>query len=130
MRRFWIKNKAMDEKRRAKRLKEENEINATIVSGGGNHPKERVIYNHGKDISVSGAKIQANVFLPVDTLLEMDILLKDLSHKITAFGKVKWSKMMADHESYETGLEFVSSPPEAIPALADYISLKLKAQKS
>ena len=118
----------MDEKRRAKRLKEEIEITITVVSGGGNSPKEKVLYNYSKDISVSGARIMANILLPVDTLLKVDFKLKNLQQTITALGKVKWIKILFNDESYEAGVEFVNTPGEAIHRIADYISWKQKSK--
>ena len=114
----------MDEKRRATRLKEEIEITITIVSGGGNSPKEKVLYNYSKDISASGARIMANILLPVDTILRVDFQLKSLQQKITALGKVKWIKILFNDEFYEAGVEFVNTPGEAIHKIADYISWK------
>ncbi len=112
----------MDEKRKAKRLHEESEITITIISLGGKPTKEKVIYNYSKDISASGARIHANIFLPVDTILKMDIKLKNLQQMITAMGKVKWIKIVCDDESYDAGVEFVHTPAEAIRKLADYVS--------
>jgi len=116
----------MDEKRRAQRLEEENEITITIVPGGKNPPKEKIIYNYSKDISVSGAKIQANIFLRIDSLLMIEMTLKTLRQMITVIGKVKWIKVVIEDESYEAGVEFVNTPGEAIHKLEDYISWKQK----
>jgi hypothetical protein len=46
----------MDEKRRAPRLKEDNEVTIIVVSGEKHLPKEKVIYYSSKDISVSDAR--------------------------------------------------------------------------
>ena len=116
----------MDERRRPPRLEEENEITITIVSGGGNSPKEKILYNHSKDISVSGAGIQAHIFLPVNTLLMIEMTLKTLRQMITVIGKVKWIKVVFEDESYEAGVEFVNTPSEAIHKLENYISWKQK----
>jgi hypothetical protein len=116
----------MDERRRAQRLEEENEITITIVSGGENHPKEKFIYNHSKDISVSGARIQAHIFLPVNTLLKIEMTLKTLRQMITVIGKVKWIKVVFEDESYEAGVEFVNTAGEAINKLENYILWKQK----
>jgi hypothetical protein len=117
----------MPEKRKASRLTEENEITITIVSGKHNLPKEKVMYNRCKDISVSGARIQAHLFLPVDTLLRIDITLKTVKQIITVMGKIKWIKIIYDGESYEGGVEIVNTPAEAIKKLNDYISWKLNS---
>jgi hypothetical protein len=66
----------MYEKRKAKRLEEKSEITITIVSGGKKSPEEKIMYNQSKDISVLGARIKANSFLPINTLLKIDFTLK------------------------------------------------------
>ena len=109
---------------------EESEVTITIVAGGKKYPKEKVIYNSSKDISVSGAKIQSNIFLPIDTLLKIDFKLKDLRQMITAMGKVKWIKIICEDECYDAGVEFVNTPEEAIQKLADYIAWKQKLKST
>ena len=116
----------MDERRRAPRLEEESEITITVVSGGENHCKEKVLYNHSKNISVSGARIQAHIFLPVNTLLMIEMTLKTLRQMITVIGKVKWIKVVFEDESYEAGVEFFNTPNDAIKKLSEYVSWKQK----
>jgi hypothetical protein len=116
----------MEERRKAPRLEDENEITITVLSGGQSPPKEKVIYNRSKDISVSGARIQAHLFLPVDTLLMIEMTLKTVRQMITVIGKVKWIKIIYEDESYEAGVEFVNTPADAIKKLEDYISWKMK----
>jgi hypothetical protein len=120
----------MNEKRRANRLAEESEVTITVVAGGKKYPKEKVIYNSSKDISVSGAKIQSNIFLPIDTLLKIDFKLKNLQQMITAMGKVKWIKIICEDECYDAGVEFVNTPSEAIQKISDYISWKQKLKST
>jgi 23S rRNA-/tRNA-specific pseudouridylate synthase len=119
----------MQEKRRATRLQEENEVTITVVSGGDNLPKERVIYNHSKNISISGAKIQAHLFLPVETLLMIEMTLSTVRQMITVIGKVKWIKIIYEDEAYEAGVEFVNTSNDAIKKLQDYISWKIQYDK-
>ena len=116
----------MYEKRRAPRLKEDNEVTIIIVSGRDPLPREKVIYNSCKDFSVSGARINAHILLPIDTLIKIDITLKTVHQMITVMGKVKWIKIICNDESYEEGIEFVNTPDEAIKKLKDYISWKQK----
>jgi len=118
----------MDERRKAPRLEEENELTITVVSGGKNPPEEKVIYNRSKDISASGARIQANIFLPVDTLLMIEMTLKTVRQVITVIGKVKWIKIVYGDEAYEAGVEFVNTPADAIKKLGDYVSWKMKTK--
>jgi hypothetical protein len=116
----------MDDRRKAPRLEEENEVTITIVSGGENPPKEKVICNRSKDISASGARIQAHILLPVDTLLMIEMTLKTVRQMITVIGKVKWIKIVYGDEAYEAGVEFVNTPADAIKKLGDYVSWKMK----
>jgi len=118
----------MEEKRRAARLAEDSEITITILAGGENFSQKRVTYNCGKDISVSGARIHSNIFLPIDILLRIDFKLKNLQQMITAMGKVKWIKIICEDELYDAGVEFVNTPKEAVQKLADYIAWKQKPQ--
>ena len=114
----------MYEKRIAPRLQEENEVTISVISSRKNLPKEKIIYNYIKDISVSGAKLQTNILLPVDTLLMIEMIIKNLQQKIIAIVKVKWVKIIIDDESYEVGVEFVNTPIYAIKKLEDYILRK------
>jgi hypothetical protein len=54
----------MDEQRRAIRLRDDNEITVTVVPGKGKYLKEKFFYNYSKDVSVSGARINAHIFCP------------------------------------------------------------------
>ena len=112
----------MYEKRKAKRLEEKSEITITIVSGGKKSPEEKIMYNQSKDISVLGARIKANSFLPINTLLKIDFKLMTLEEQITALGKVKWLKVLIEDKSYEAGVEFVDTPSEVIQKIKFYIA--------
>jgi hypothetical protein len=104
----------MEERRKVKRLKEEDELTITVLSGGENLPKEKIFYTLSKDISSSGARIQSNSFLPVDTLLNIKVMLKNTPQMISALGKVKWIKSIFADEFFEAGLEFVNISREMI----------------
>jgi hypothetical protein len=118
----------MEERRRSPRIQEDSEVIITVGEKSDKYQKENVMNNHGMDISTSGIRISTNIFLPMDTLLMMDIKLKYLQQKIRALGKVKWIKVIIEDESYEAGVQFVSSTREATHKLADYISWKLNTK--
>ncbi|MGA2781304.1 MAG: PilZ domain-containing protein [Smithella sp.] len=117
----------MEEKRKAGRLKEFNEITTTVISGEKNLSKENNYYNYSENISVSGAKIRGNILLPAETLLKIDFTLKNMQQKITAIGEVKWIKIIFEDKWYEAGVEFVVTPSETILKLEDHISCKQKS---
>ena len=100
----------MEERRRTPRMKEENEVTITVVSEENNLPKEKIIDNYTKDISATGAKIQTNILLPVDSLIELEFTSKGVRQQINAIGKVKWVKVIIEDESYEAGVEFCRYP--------------------
>ena len=97
----WI---VMEERRKAERLEEENEVSINISSEDTlipveewsklpepnekdeNSSKEKIPYNRSKNISMSGANIQGNILLPVDTIIKIDITLSNLQQKITTIG--------------------------------------------
>jgi len=119
----------MKEKRVKPRLKDEeseNELVISVISNKTHPPEEKIIT---KDVSATGAKIQTNIILPVNTLLSMNFKLKDLEDKINAIGKVKWIKVVIEDESYEVGVEFVNAPIYAIQILEEYIDWKLGCEK-
>jgi hypothetical protein len=104
----------MAERRKVKRLEEENEITITVLSGGENPPEENIIYNFSKDISESGIRIGGSSFLHVDALLNIKVTLNNPPQTITALGKVKWIKSFYGGVFFETGLEFVHASKEMI----------------
>jgi len=119
------------ERRKVKRLPEKNEVTITTISDSKTNSNEKIICSHSNDISVLGAKIQVNYFLPVNSLLKMDFSLKNWISKLTAFGRVRWIKnIFNDKSSYEAGVEFVNSTPEDIEKRTKYISDRSKHVKN
>ena len=111
----------MEDRRRVMRLKDENDIVVTIMSSGEKHFKERVFYNQSKDISALGTGIMTNIFLPVNTFVNIDMTLTIVHQIINVLGKVKWISVIFDDESFAAGVEFFNAPPDAIKKLTDYI---------
>jgi len=115
-----------DELRKAQRLSEEHNITITVISEDKNLLKEKILYKFSKDISESGIKIQGNIPLPIDTLLQIDLTLQSLRQKITALGKVKWVEFNTEEGTFEAGVEFVDTSSEAIQKIEEYILSKQK----
>jgi c-di-GMP-binding flagellar brake protein YcgR len=111
----------MMERRRAPRLTENNDITITIMSMENKPSQGNIIYSRSTDISMTGARIQTHLYLPVDSLLKIKIFLKNPPQMITVFGKVKWIKDLVQGASYEAGIEFADVPGEITHQLADYI---------
>lgn len=120
----------MEERRKTPRMQEENEVTITVVSRENDSSKEKIIENFTKDLSAGGARIQTNILMPVDTLIEMEFTSKGLRKQISALGKVKWVRVLIEDQSYEAGVEFAGAPNDAIQKLEDYITWKLKSNKA
>jgi len=120
----------MDERRRTPRIKEENKVAITVISGEENLPEKKINYYLSKDISKSGIRIQTNIFLPVNTQLKLEVTLKDSPQMITAFAKVIWIKSFSNVGFHEAGLEFFNTSNEIIQQLEDYILQKHKSNES
>ena len=120
----------MKERRKAPRVQTSNEITISVTPKEKNISKKKFLYNYSKDISVSGARIESSIILPVDTVVEIAFKLKNLEKEITTLGKVKWIKVLIEDKSYEAGVEFVDIPSEAIKKIdyyvAEIIKMKLK----
>jgi DNA primase catalytic subunit len=112
------------EKRKTERLQEQHEVTITVFPDDGKLSKKKRVYQLSKDISSSGVKISGNTFLPVGTVVKMELKLKNLKQKITALGKVKWIKILVEDVAYEAGVQFVDTPDETIRKIQDYISGK------
>ncbi|MGA2782288.1 MAG: PilZ domain-containing protein [Smithella sp.] len=115
----------MDERRGTPRLKEENKVTITVISGEENLSKKKITWYLSKNISKSGIRIQTNIFLPVNTQLKIEITLKNPPQMITAFAKVIWIKRISTNDFCQAGLKFFNTSNEMIQQLDDYISLKL-----
>jgi len=95
------------EKRKAKRIIEENKVKITRIYKDKLPPDKKIIYGLAKDISSGGVRIQGNTFLPINTLLKIELSLKEPLRLISAIGKVRWVKRRYTEELFETGIEFM-----------------------
>jgi len=114
----------MENKRREKRIKEENKLICEIVSGNKILKCKKIFYTLTKDISLGGVNIRTDTFLPVDTVVKIELSLPKM-HKIVCIkGKVKWAKSLYGNEVFEIGLEFVDTPPGIITSLIGHLYSK------
>jgi len=113
----------MVEKRRAKRLTDNDEIEVIIFADGKKFPKETFSLNYSKDISLLGVRIKGNVYLPAGNFIRAEMKLNSKCPKITVIGQVKWIKAIKGEKSFEAGVEFFLPPNEMIKNLKEYIEL-------
>ncbi len=117
----FIRGMEMKDKRKERRVKEENTIICEIVSDNKILKHKKIFYTLTKDISLGGVNIRTDTFLPKDTVVKMELSLPK-THKIVCVrGKVKWVKSLYDDEVFEIGLEFVDTPPNIITSLIGHL---------
>jgi hypothetical protein len=107
----------MEDKRKEKRVKEENKLICEIISNNKNLNCKRIFYTLTKDISLGGVNIRTDTFLPVDTMVKMELSLPKMHKMVCVRGKVKWVKSIYEGEVFEIGLEFVDTPVNIITSL-------------
>jgi Tfp pilus assembly protein PilZ len=112
----------MVEKRRAKRINDEDEIVVTVFADGKKFPKEKYFNNHSKNISQLGVRIKSDIYLPPGSFIKAEMKLKSKYPPITIIGKVQWIKPIKGEKTFEAGVEFFVPPNETMRNLKEYIS--------
>jgi hypothetical protein len=120
----FILRKRMENKRRGRRVKEENRLICEIISDNKALDCKKVFYTLTKDISLGGVNIRTDTFLPVDTVVKMELSLPKIRKIVSVRGKVKWARSLYDDEVFEIGLEFVDTPPHIITSLIGHLYSK------
>lgn len=111
----------MDEKREAKRLREENKLFFEIISTPKKFEHRRIFYTFTKDISLKGISIRTDTFLPIGTIVEIKINLAKSSKMIEIKARVRWVKSIFEDEVFKVGLEFIDTAPDVIQLLIEHI---------
>jgi uncharacterized protein (TIGR02266 family) len=111
------------EKRREKRLDEENKVVLHVLSE--NEGLEESFYSFSKDISVGGLRIMTDSPLPVKTRVKLEIALSDSKRLVSGIAEVRWIKSLFDDEVFEMGLEFVDLDPQSKVFLIEHIYKKM-----
>jgi hypothetical protein len=74
-----------------------------------------------RNISLGGIKLTVHEFVPMGTLLEMQIHLDHPSRDVLVKGKVMWIKELFSGESFEVGVEFIKEA-QPVEAIGTYIT--------
>lgn len=110
----------MSEKRRDRRVKEQALFTITLISKDTDEARPKIIHHTTEDISLTGAKIHTNVFLPVGSFLKIDLSLTEPPRMISAYAKVRWVKSVYADELFELGIEFVDTSINIIKSLKQH----------
>jgi len=108
----------MTEKRRDKRIKEENRV--LIEASPPGAPNSSLTINaFTKDISLAGARIWTDRFFPLHSKLNLTLYLSRSKQVVRIRANVKWGKECYDG-LYEIGVHFQQGIPEVLMALIDH----------
>ena len=76
------------------------------------------------DISQTGLKLSVNEFIPLNTILELQIQLPGQEQLVSARTKVVWVKEMPHRDdAWEIGLQLISSDAFS-SAISNYVNLR------
>jgi len=109
------------ERRNVQRIEQETKVAFTIMSGGEfSHHRKRA-HSLTRNISLSGIMIRSDVFIPVGSLLTLELSLEKNPELITVIAQVRWIKSLFEDETFAIGLEFVDLPTAGLNALLSHL---------
>lgn len=108
------------DRRRDLRIEEENQISFSVSPEEEAPPYRKIAHCLTRNISRNGAMIYTDTFLPVGSLLTLELSLGKPYDVITMVGEVRWIKSLPGDEEFEAGLEFIDIPPGGVVTLITY----------
>ena len=111
----------MEERRKERRLSEENKVTISVYSKDKSTHVKGNFFALTKDISLNGLKIHTDEKLDLDTVLKIELALAKSKKLIRVIGRVKWVTQLYDGEIFETGVEFIDTPPDRVLSLLDHL---------
>ena len=109
------------DRRRDLRVEEENQISFSVSQEEESPAHRKIAHSLTRNISRNGAMIFSDIFLPVGSLLTLDLTLGKPYEMITMVGEVRWIRSLPGEEEYEAGLEFIDIPPGGAVTLITYL---------
>lgn len=120
----------MEEKRKERRLKEENKVKISVFSRDKSTHVKGNFFALTKDISLNGLKIHTDEKLEIDTVLKIEIALAASKKLISVIGRVKWVSRLYEGEVFEAGIELIDTPPDRVLSLLDHLYGEKKTKTS
>lgn len=109
------------DRRRDLRIEEETQVSFSVLPEEDEHPYRKMAHCLTRNISRNGAMIYTDTFLPVGSMLTLDLSLGRPYDVITLVGEVRWIRSLPGDEEYEAGLEFIDVPPGGAITLITYL---------
>lgn len=105
----------MRERRRFLRISEEDAVTYEVI------PFHKTARSVTRDLSIGGIRFFADEFIPMSSVLKVELQLKGANRVIRAIVKTKWIKQYYDDERYDLGAEFVDISREDLKFLDKYL---------
>jgi hypothetical protein len=83
---------------------------------------KRTTFALTENISLGGVKILTDAFLPLDSVVRLEINMARSNRKMKFPGKVRWVFQHEDAPIYEMGLEFVDKSKSSMVSLKEYLA--------
>jgi len=111
----------MKEKRKEKRIFEEDKVVLSLVPEGNVPGSAETYYSLTQDISAGGVRVITDSPLPVDSNVRFEIALSKTRQLVHGTGKVRWLNRLFEDRVFEAGLEFTELGPEGVGAILEHI---------
>lgn len=112
----------MQERRKQERRKDANAVDLKPYNDYMKVFIKRSSFALTEDISMGGVKIITDTFLPLDSVIGLEINMVRSRTRMTLPGKVKWITEHRDEHIYEMGLEFVDASQTNSSTLKEYLA--------
>ena len=109
------------ERRNVQRIEQETKVAFSVMSEGESAQYRKVAYSLTKNISLNGIMIESDMFIPVGSMLTLDLRLEKNPEVITVVGQVRWIKTLFEDECFAVGLEFVDLSTTGLNALLSHL---------
>jgi c-di-GMP-binding flagellar brake protein YcgR len=111
----------MKEKRKEKRISEEDKIVLNLIPEGDVPGSTETYYSLTQDISAGGVRIVTDSPLLVDSNVRFEIALSKTRRLVSGIGKVRWLNRLFEDRVFEAGLEFIELSPEGVGAILENV---------
>ena len=111
----------MKEKRKEKRILEEDKIVLNLILEGNVPGSAETYCSLTKDISAGGVRIVTESPLLVDSNVGFEIALAKMRRLVYGTGKVRWLNRLFEDRVFEAGLEFIELSPEGVGAILEHV---------
>jgi len=112
----------MDERRKEERKQDAHKVDLKPYSDYMQTFIRRTSFALTENISQGGVKILTDTFLPLDSVVRLEINMARYNRKMTLPGKVRWVFEHEDTRIYEMGLEFVDKSQNNTVELKEYLA--------